>query len=326
MQAHRFVFHRVRERASPTVVESWTLIREDIVTEGPGIARRSLPPPCTTRARTVMAALAAGCLAMLTGCAGLATRPGEFDVSRQKVTVSGRTLHATYVKPEASAHPSVLVVFFTGDAGWLGASGAVFEHLAEQGYEMVGYNSHELLKPIKKTHKRVRISVVADALAAALTEARTHLGVADTTPLVTVGVSRGASAVVFTVVQRQLRQQIAGAIPIALTRESDYLRAPDPADRAPEIQVDDKNRIQLYPALDLSGAIPVAVIQSTGDSYVPSPEARTLLGPDTPTRRLYEVEARNHGFSGGRETLLHDLDDALRWIKETRSGGTGETR
>jgi hypothetical protein len=78
--------------------------------------------------------------------------------------------------------------------------------------------------------------------------------------------------------------------------------------------VDDRGRIQTYPALARLESIKLAVIQSTGDSYVPADEARTLFGPDTATRRLYAVKARNHGFDGGRDELLKDLDAALDWI------------
>ena len=73
------------------------------------------------------------------------------------------------------------------------------------------------------------------------------------------------------------------------------------------------------------------MIQSTNDPYVAAAESRQLLGPDTPTLRLYAVEARNHGFSNARYKLMHDLDDALQWIEESaapsragvRSNGRG---
>ena len=45
-----------------------------------------------------------------------------------------------------------------------------------------------------------------------------------------------------------------------------------------------------------------------------SQESRRLLGPDTPTLRLYEVEARNHRFGGAHDRMIADVDDALRWI------------
>jgi hypothetical protein len=132
-----------------------------------------------------------------------------------------------------------------------------------------------------------------------------------------VGESRGASWAVLASVSSRLQPQIAGTVAIALTRESDHLKAPDPANRPPQIQVDDKERVQLYPAIALAGDLPLAVIQSTGDGYVPAAESRKLLGPDTATRRLYEVQAKNHGFSGGRDEMLRDLEDALRWIEKT---------
>jgi hypothetical protein len=38
------------------------------------------------------------------------------------------------------------------------------------------------------------------------------------------------------------------------------------------------------------------------------------MGPDTPTRRLYEVPSDGHNFGGGGARLLSDVDDALDWI------------
>jgi hypothetical protein len=72
---------------------------------------------------------------------------------------------------------------------------------------------------------------------------------------------------------------------IDLTREVDYLRAPAPEERPAALQVDGQGRMQTYPAIALAGAVPFAVIQSTGDSYVPADEARQLFGPDSSARR-----------------------------------------
>ena len=45
-------------------------------------------------------------------------------------------------------------------------------------------------------------------------------------------------------------------------------------------------------------------------------QASTLLGPDTPTLRLYTVEASDHGFSNARPQLMQNLDDALHWVEQ----------
>jgi predicted esterase len=132
--------------------------------------------------------------------------------------------------------------------------------------------------------------------------------------MIVVGFSRGASIVAHTAMNPRLHVGVAGAVAIALTREDDYVRAPT-GKRRSELAVDEQGRLQIYPPLtDISGTR-LAVIQSTNDPYVPAAESRALLGPDTASHRLYAVEARNHMFSGGRDTLLADLDDALRWIE-----------
>lgn len=226
-----------------------------------------------------------------------------------------RNFTATYVTPATPLHPDRLVVFSTGDAGWLGVSGAVFERLAELGYYAAGYNAREMLRPIRESGEKVGLQRTAFWMDNLFARARRDLNLPATTRLILIGESRGAGGAVLAAVSPRLQPQIAGTIAIALTRESDYLKAPDPANRPPQIQVDGKERIQLYPAIALAGDAPLAVIQSAGDGYVPAAEARTLFGADTPTRRLYEVEARNHGFAGGRDEMLRDLEDALHWIE-----------
>lgn len=264
------------------------------------------------------ALLAATCAAaaLLPACGGhLATRPGLFEVRKQTVSMAHRDFTATYVTPTHPLHPDRLVIFSTGDAGWLGVSGDIFERLAELGYYAAGYNAREMLKPIRESGEKVGLSRTAFWLDNLFARARRDMNLPPETRLILIGESRGASAAVLAAVAPRIQPQIAGTIAIALTRESDYLKAPDPARRPPQIQVDEKERIQLYPAIALAGDAPLAVIQSAGDKYVPAAEARTLFGPDTPTRRLYEVDARNHGFAGGRAELLRDLEDALHWIE-----------
>lgn len=260
---------------------------------------------------------AAACLLLLAGCLGarLPSKPGEYDVSVQPVHTSRRDIHATYVRPVHDRHPGYLVVFATGDDGWFGTSRAVFSHLADEGYTLAGFSAPEALQDIASSGKRVSTAQAAQGLKELYAQAKLHLGLPDSTRIIIVGFSRGASVVAFTAVHPELRDDLRGAVAIALTGEADYLRAPPEDVRRPEIQVDERDRILLYPALKLLGSTPLAVIQSTNDSYVPAAESRRLLGADTPSLRLYEVEAKDHGFSDARDTLMRDLDDALSWIE-----------
>jgi len=260
---------------------------------------------------------AACCLILFAGCAGarLASKPGAYAVTVRPVQTARRLIHATYVRPAQARHPGTLVFFATGDAGWFGASGAVFEHLAGAGYAIAGFSAPEVLRSIAGSGPRMSTAQAAVELKEVFAQAKRDLGLPDATPIVVVGFSRGASVVAFTAVHPELRGGVAGAIAIALSREADNLRAPE-GEHAPELEVDKRGRIQLYPALKLLGSTRLAVIQSSNDSDVPAAESRQLLGPDTPTLRLYTVVARDHGFSDARDALLRSLDDALRWIEE----------
>jgi len=267
--------------------------------------------------RALLAAFVIGSLSAVGDCDArtLDSLPGVYDVVRPAVTLGTRSVHAVYVMQRNPRHPHYFIVFATGDGGWRGTSNAVFEHLADDGYAVAGFSAQEILKPVKQSGQRIRIAQATAGYAQLFAHAKHDLGVPADAAMIVVGFSRGATVVAFTAVSRTLREGLAGAIAIALTRETDYLKAPEAADRLPEIQVDDRDRMQIYPALELMGTTPLAVIQSTNDGYVPAAESRRLLGPDTPTLRLYEVRAKNHQFRSGREALLEDLDDALRWIE-----------
>jgi dienelactone hydrolase len=266
----------------------------------------------------VRALLVATSLVALVGCAGgarLSSKPGEYDVIVQPIHTAQRQIHATYVRPVQPRHPGYLVVFATGDDGWLGTSRALFSHLADRGYELAGFSAPEALGNIPSSGQRVGIARTAQGLKALYARAKRDLDLPDSTPIVIVGFSRGASVVAFTAVHPELRGDVKGAVAIALTREADYLHATE-EERRNGVQVDSEDRIQLYPALKALGSTRLAVIQSTNDSYVPAAESRQLLGPDTATLRLYTVEAEDHGFSDARDKLMQDLDDALRWLDE----------
>jgi fermentation-respiration switch protein FrsA (DUF1100 family) len=231
------------------------------------------------------------------------------------VVVRGHKLEVEFAKPERPRDPALLVVFATGDAGWMGASGDVLDHLVEDGYYVAGYDSKAIVRHLKHSGGFRTIPNAAAAVDELITRSKETLGLPAATPVIVTGFSRGASLVVFVAASKAIQHDVAGAVAMSLTRETDFLEAPAAADRPPELQVDDKGRMQTYPAIALAGATPFAVIQADGDKYVGSEEARRLFGPDTPTRRLYEVKSTSHGFGGAKDELLHDLDDALAWIQ-----------
>ncbi len=272
------------------------------------------------------AAVGAACL-LAASCAGhLASLPGVFVASEATVTVAQSPVRLTLAKPTSPRPPAFLVVFASGDGGLRGTSMALFRHLAERGVPVAGFSSPEAFERVlAQSRERPNYFAARDAFVSIVAAARRGLDLPETTPLILTGMSRGANVVIAAGGDPTLNPGIAGAVAIALTREFDDLSIPAEArQRAAGIETDDKGRIQTYPAIKRLGSTPLAIIQSTNDSYVTSAESRRLLGPDTPTRRLYEVQSSDHSFGGGRDALMRDLDEALTWIAGLHRGTAAE--
>jgi len=211
-----------------------------------------------------------------------------------------------------------MVVFASGDGGLRGMSKEVLMHLAGQSYWAVGFSSPEAFKGIGDDSKaQPNYAGARDRLVSIIGQAKQAMGLPDRTPVLITGMSRGANVVVAGAGDAVLKSGIVGAIAIALTREFDELTVPDSAAGRPDVQTDDRGRLQTYPALQRLGLVPLAIIQSTNDGYVRSAEWRRLLGPDTRTRRLYEIQSKNHSFGGGKVPLMQALDDAMAWIGQS---------
>jgi dienelactone hydrolase len=271
-------------------------------------------PSSFTISRIPIIPLLIGAL-LVSGCAGnLTARPDVYQANKTRIEHPNYALNPVLVKPVAPKGSPVLVVFASGDSGLTGLSKTILQHLADDGYYAAGFSSREALRAIKGAREKVPYAEAIDQLSWMTSEAKSKLGLPPETPMIVTGLSRGANMVILAATSKMMQKNITGAVAIALTRELDNLSLPDTAMAMPGIEVDEQQRPQTYPAIRHMGAIPLAIIQSTRDKYVPSAESRKLLGPDTPTRRLYEVKANGHSFGGGQNQMLKDLDDAMNWI------------
>ena len=258
---------------------------------------------------------------LATSCAAIGPKPGVYDVKDVEAKLPHRSMGVTLVTPAHPGGSKPLVLFATGDAGWFGTSTTILKHIAERGYPVAAYNSRKVVADIKSRGGIIKLSEGVADLEALVVFAKKQLGLPADAPTIVAGFSRGASMVVFAAGDPKIQKDAAGALAIALTREADYLRAPDASRRPPGIEVDEKGRVLTYPAISRLGPLPIAVIQGADDKYVPAAESRRLFGPDTPTRRLFEVADASHGFGGKTGEMLGDLDTALDWIASHRPGG-----
>ena len=208
-----------------------------------------------------------------------------------------------------------LVIFASGDGGWFGAAVGMFETIAEAGYPVAGVSSKGLLRGLRRPGHLLLASRLREAYGEIIDVARRATDSPDTSDIILAGWSRGASISVIVAAEHP-RERVAGIVAIGLAADEN-LNVDLESDEEGEPGASVLNGIETY---ELSREIPgrVAVIQSSGDGYLPAERARNLFGVDSTGRRFFEVPASNHRFSGGAVAFRRALQDALDWVSPTR--------
>ncbi len=214
------------------------------------------------------------------------------------------TLHLS-LTPQHVADP--LIVYATGDGGWWGGDKDVFDALVAMGYPVAGFSARDYVNHLGEGVTAISPAQMATDFAALIRVSKAALNLPASTSVVLVGFSRGAGLAVAVASQDPIKARLRGVIAIALTREEEYAAVPDDNGGPPAM-------LLTYPSLPLIGDIPVAVIQSTHDDYVPAAEARALFGPDTSSRLLRPIDSKDHAFEGAIPALDLEMTNCFRWI------------
>ncbi|MEN3339724.1 MAG: hypothetical protein V7647_3400 [Acidobacteriota bacterium] len=255
-------------------------------------------------ASVVLFALGAGaCAAHLPP----ASRP--FD---RTLTINAHRLKLHFANGESS-RKGPLLVYTTGDGGWVRKDLALYRQIVSWGYPTAGFSAPDYLEHLRGAEGTTTPAALGRDYAEIIAFAETNLHVERGTPVVLIGVSRGAGLEVIAAGQPRVREQLSGVVAVALTKEEEYVRwfgRRLPLVRRPSTRV----MLEVYEYLPLLGNLPLAVVQSTKDQFLPASAAAKLFGADTPTRRFRAIEARNHSFGGAREQMYQACKEALTWI------------
>ena len=183
--------------------------------------------------------------------------------------------------------------------------------LAANGYYVVGFDAQAYLSSFTSGTATLDPSQEPDdfrrliALAAAGSRHRPVL----------IGVSEGAGLSVLAATEPQTRGRISGVIALGLpdlnelgwrwTDSISYVTKGTP--REPTFRVST--------IIDRLAPVPLAEIHATGDEYVPLQEVRAVMDRAGEPKRLWSVEASNHGFGDNRTEFDRRLLEALAWVR-----------
>jgi hypothetical protein len=271
-------------------------------------------------------ALAAGCggLHHVTRDPARAARLSTIDA-----TLRGSALELHLAVPPTPRAPDVLVLYASGDGGWFGAAVDMFRAIGDAGFYAVGVSSRSLLHREVAGRAAPGVGDLAVDYQSLLDQATAALNLPADRRVVLTGWSRGASLAVLVGGPHHAPRGLAGIVAIGLSQEENLSIRDDTdedplVDRTAAPSPRTTDTFDLYDRLRAVAPHRCVVIQATGDRYLSAAQARALFGADTDTRRLVEVTASNHRFSGAGPVFVERLAEALQWIVADDSRRDGE--
>lgn len=240
----------------------------------------------------------------------VSTASAHASVPDRMLLLNGHPLRLHFANPHPG-HMRPLLVYATGDGGWHRKDLAAYKELVKFGYPTVGFDARDYVTHLGESETTTPVRLAAD-YERIITEAKSALGLPANCAVILVGVSRGAGLSVVAAGQRALQHEIEGVLAVALTKEEEYVKWYRRLRRRGLPR--EREMVEVYDYLPRLGRMPVAVVQSTRDNYLPAVEARKLFGPDTPYRWLQPIEAGNHSFGEARPQLYAAMNRGLQWV------------
>lgn len=202
------------------------------------------------------------------------------------------------------------VIVSSGDGGWVHLGPQVAEFLAARGCFVVGVDVKAYLVSFTGEASTLKAEQVPGDYAALIDYAARG----DTRKPLLVGVSEGAALSVLAAADPSLQSRLAGVIGLGLGDVNElgwrwrdsiiYLTHATP--REPTFST--------RAVVDRVAPLPLAVIHSTGDEYVPLAEVRSVMDAARDPKRFWLVTASNHRFADNQAGLQARLIEAIAWI------------
>ncbi len=240
-------------------------------------------------------------------------KPIEFQ---RTMTLYDHPLKLHFARPAQLQPGTPLLFYATGDGGWRGKDADTYRRLTRWGYPVAGFSAPDYLSHLGFVSGTTTPERLARDYQRMIEFAKQTLNLPATTRTVLVGVSRGAGLAVVAAGRTGLNVELAGVLAVALTKEEEYVRhyRVIPGRTPSDMPTRELVEFQTYEYLDRLRSVPLVVIQSTGDNYLPAADARKLFGADTDLRRFVPVESRDHSFDGARDALYKQMASALAWM------------
>ncbi len=250
--------------------------------------------------------VAAIILAILLAPAVVARGPRKVSFALRGVN---QTLYVYDPQPGKADPPVALVA--SGDGGWHLFITEIGEHLASRGYPVIGLDSKEYLESLSKP-KALEPALVTSDFAALIRFAQKE---SQRKSAVLVGWSEGSGLAVLGALDPATRPNLRGVVAIGLPELNELAWRWSDAVIYMTHKVPNEPTFNSKDYVGKVAPLPLAIIQSTHDDFVPVATAREIYARAQEPKQFILIDARSHRFDGQREAFWQALDGALAWFE-----------
>ncbi|MFN7916487.1 MAG: AcvB/VirJ family lysyl-phosphatidylglycerol hydrolase [Vicinamibacterales bacterium] len=231
--------------------------------------------------------------------------------ARIDMPLRGRTMALTIYRPDGAAKGTVIMG--SGDVGWVGLAVSRAQELAAAGYLVAGVNVREYLSAFTTKTAHLEPADIQHDFGTLAVYLRQQGWLA--APVLLSGVSEGAGIVVVAAASVENHAWLDGVITMGLPRVSEV--AWRWSDFTSWITKKDASEPSVDALAFLPGIapVPVVMLQSKKDEYVPEADYRQMEAAAAEPKRLVLIDASNHRFTDRIPELRRAYDDALAWVR-----------
>jgi alpha-beta hydrolase superfamily lysophospholipase len=253
---------------------------------------------------------------LMATCCVIASAYQTSAQTRESLTMRG---HAQIVRVYGARGATPIIVS-SGDGGWIHLGPHVAEVLAAQGFFVVGFDVKAYLESFTTGSTTLRVEdEPGDFKSLAEFAAR-----GTTERPILIGVSEGAGLSVLAASDPRTKPAIAGVIGLGLSDLNELGWRWKDALIYLTHGVPDEPTFSAAAIVDRMSPVPLALIHSTRDEFVPLAQAQQVFQRAQTPKRLWIVNASNHRFSDSLQEFDRRLLEAIAWIAERNRPGAGK--
>jgi alpha-beta hydrolase superfamily lysophospholipase len=240
----------------------------------------------------------------------LATEPSR-AATADTVTLRG---HSQLVRLFGTPGAGAPVIVSSGDGGWIHLGPQVAEALAARGYFVIGFDTRTYLGSFTSHASTLR----PEDVAADYRELVRYAARGSPTRPLLVGISEGAGLSVLAAANDATKSLISGVIAIGLPDRNELGWRWKDAWIYVTHGVPNEPTFSSAAFVGRVSPLPLAVIHSTRDEFVPAAQIQSMMDRAADPKRLWMIEAADHRFSNNLVELNRRLLQAIDWVMSRR--------